>query len=165
MKTFTFRDYYNNEVELAFDASPFSSRPGHVWVICRFQKQWLLTRHPRRGLEFPGGKVEAGETAEQAAEREVWEETGGIVEHITQIGQYKVKGRAETIVKNVYFADVHKIEGKSDYMETMGPVRIRYLPRNPGGNYSFIMKDDVLPKALQQIKERKLIGPSDGFSD
>ncbi|SFP53090.1 RNA deprotection pyrophosphohydrolase [Salibacterium halotolerans] len=161
MKTFTFRDYYNNEVELSYSKEPFSSRPGHVWVICRYDKQWLLTCHPRRGLEFPGGKVEAGETAEKAAIREVWEETGGIVNHITQIGQYKVKGRAETIVKNVYFADVQQIQIRDDYLETMGPVQLKHLPREPDKNYSFIMKDDVLPKALQQIRKRKLTSLSD----
>ena len=32
--------------------------------------QWLLTHHLRRGLEFPGGKVELGETPEEAAVRE-----------------------------------------------------------------------------------------------
>ncbi|SFM08654.1 RNA deprotection pyrophosphohydrolase [Salibacterium qingdaonense] len=161
MKTFTFRDYYNNEVELSFSKEPFSHRPGHVWVICRYEKQWLLTRHPRRGLEFPGGKVEAGESPEEAAKREVWEETGGIVNHITQLGQYKVKGRAETIVKNVYFADVQQIQIREDYLETMGPVQLQQLPREPDKNYSFIMKDDVLPKALHQIKKRKLTALSD----
>ncbi|MFD2705372.1 RNA deprotection pyrophosphohydrolase [Salibacterium lacus] len=161
MKTFTFRDYYNNEVELSFSKEPFSDRPGHVWVICRYAKQWLLTRHPRRGLEFPGGKVEAGEAPEEAAKREVWEETGGIVNRITQLGQYKVKGRAETIVKNVYFADVQQIQIREDYLETMGPVQLEYLPREPDKNYSFIMKDDVLPRALQQIKKRKLTVLSD----
>ena len=42
----------------------------HVWVVCRYGDQWLLTHHLRRGLEFPGGKVELGETPEEAAVRE-----------------------------------------------------------------------------------------------
>ena len=57
---------------------------------CRFQGQWVLTRNRKRGLEFPGGKREQGETIEEAAVREVYEETGGIVCGLKFLGQYKV---------------------------------------------------------------------------
>jgi len=62
--TFVFSDYYRNSVTFSFQDHPFSTNPKHVWVICRFHDQWLLTKHPRRGWEFPGGKVEPGETVE-----------------------------------------------------------------------------------------------------
>ncbi|HSU80724.1 MAG TPA: nucleoside triphosphatase YtkD, partial [Candidatus Angelobacter sp.] len=110
-----FEDYYENPVSLSFDLHPFSSFPKHVWVICRFKDQWLLTRHPRRGWEFPGGKVEEGETPEEAARREVYEETGAIVGTIRYIGQYKVDGKSGTIIKNVYYAEISEIKAKSDY--------------------------------------------------
>jgi 8-oxo-dGTP pyrophosphatase MutT (NUDIX family) len=34
------------------------------------------TRHPEAGIQVPAGMVESGESLEQAALREVWEETG-----------------------------------------------------------------------------------------
>ncbi len=48
-------------------------------VICQYEKGWLLTNHKTRGFEFPGGKVEQGESLEEAARREVYEETGAIL--------------------------------------------------------------------------------------
>jgi len=148
-----FEDYYENPVSLSFDLHPFSSFPKHVWVICRFKDQWLLTRHPRRGWEFPGGKVEEGETPEEAARREVYEETGAIVGTIRYIGQYKVDGKSGTIIKNVYYAEISEIKAKADYMETDGPVFIHTLPVDIRTNvtYSFMMKDDVLRLSMQHI--------------
>lgn len=150
---YNFEDYYENPVLLSFDNHPFDSTPKHVWVICRFKDQWLLTRHPRRGWEFPGGKVEEGETPEEAAIREVYEETGARVGSIRYIAQYKVDGRSGTIIKNVYYAEIMEVRAKTDYMETDGPVFIHELPYDIRTNetYSFMMKDDVLRLSMQYI--------------
>ncbi|PSL44492.1 8-oxo-dGTPase [Salsuginibacillus halophilus] len=157
MNVHTFKDYYANQVRLSFMRDPFSAVPGHVWVICRYQGRWLLTVHPRRGLEFPGGKVERNEPAEAAAVREVWEETGGKVAELLYIGQYEVRGRADTVVKNVYFAEVDVLVEKNDYMETEGPLLLDELPKvlQKQKNYSFIMKDEVLPLSLKEIRKRQ----------
>ncbi|MFD1851182.1 RNA deprotection pyrophosphohydrolase [Oceanobacillus bengalensis] len=148
-----FRDYYNNEVKLSFDDHPFSDRPKHVLVICRHQDKWLLTKHKERGLEFPGGKVEIGETAEQAAIREVDEETGGVIKDIHYIGQYYVEGKSDYVIKNVYYARIGKLESKDTYFETYGPVLLREIPENVKYNnrFSFIMKDGVLEYCMGRI--------------
>lgn len=150
-----FRDYYKNKVKLSFADHPFSKEPKHVWVICHYQNKWLLTHHKDRGLEFPGGKVELGETAEEAAIREVREETGGIVSEIVYIGQYLVEGKGGTIIKNVYSCRVDKLQPQSTYYETKGPVLIDTIPGHvkEHKDYSFIMKDDVLPYSLSYIKK------------
>ncbi|SET33133.1 8-oxo-dGTPase [Oceanobacillus limi] len=153
---YTFRDFYNNEVKLSFEDHPFSKSPKHVWVICKYNNKWLLTDHKERGLEFPGGNVEEGETPEQAAEREIREETGGIVKKLTYVGQYYVAGKGKHVIKNVYFASIQLLHKQKTYYETNGPVLLNDIPSNVMNNqlYSFIMKDHVLTYSLDFIKQR-----------
>lgn len=153
---YTFIDYYQNEVKLSFEDHPFSKKPKHVWVICNFRGNWLLTKHKDRGLEFPGGKVEKGESARGAAIREVMEETGGIIEEINYIGQYFVVGKGGKIVKNVYFAEIASLTEQKTYFETEGPVIVKSIPEDVKRNerYSFIMKDGVLTYCMNRINRK-----------
>jgi len=154
---YTFMDYYKNKVKFSFSNHPFSKEPKHVWVICHYKNKWLLTSHKDRGLEFPGGKVERGETAEEAAVREVKEETGGIVGQLLYIGQYLVEGKGGTIIKNVYYALIDELTQQPTYYETNGPVLLEEIPKDVKINkkYSFIMKDDVLTQSLNYILKMK----------
>lgn len=127
--------------------------------ICRYQGKWLLTEHEDRGYEFPGGKVEPNEEADQAAIREIQEETGAVVRELTYIGQYQVLGREKVIVKNIYFADIERLVKQDTYFETKGPVLFADLPRSiaKNKNFSFIMKDDVLRQSLAYLEKNGLI--------
>lgn len=156
--TYIFTDFYQNKVHLSFDKEPFSKSPKHVWIICRYEGKWLLTHHRTRGLEFPGGKVEEGETAEQAAVREVMEETGGVVDKLHYVAQYYVDGKSDTIIKNVYFAHITSLEEQDTYFETLGPKLLETIPQNVKKNtqYSFMMKDEVLDHCLIHVQSHFL---------
>jgi len=151
-----FQDYYQNEVKLSFENHPFSKDPKHVWVICRYKGQWLLTQHKERGIEFPGGKVEIGEDARQAAIREVDEETGGQIGSIHYVGQYFVDGKGGEVIKNIYFASIDELNSHPHFFETRGPVLLKELPSSiqEDAEYSFMMKDQVLVQSIKYIQKQ-----------
>ena len=152
-----FRDEHDYLVE--FSPEPTFGEAWHVLVVCRFQDQWVLTHNRKRGLEFPGGKREKGETIEEAAIREVYEETGGVASHLRFLGQYKVHDATKPFVKSIYYTELSELKPKHDYLETNGPVLRANLPKDikRDSDFSFIMKDEVLPLCLKQLQKiRKL---------
>lgn len=154
-----FLDENGCTVQLVFKQHGFKEQSRHVLVLCRFFDKWLLTAHKERGWEFPGGKIEKGESAKQAAIREVFEETGGVLESCFPLGEYQVSNGKRSFVKTIFFGTVTKLVDKKNYLETDGPVfeagnilEARLQPK-----YSFIMKDDVIKKSIEYLDELSLL--------
>ncbi|WP_332633858.1 RNA deprotection pyrophosphohydrolase [Halalkalibacter flavus] len=156
---YQFQDQNDCQVRLTFEEPGFVKNAKHIWVVCRYNGSWLLTRHQTRGLEFPGGKVEKGETLVDAAKREVREETGAEIEALHFIGQYEVKCRHSIMYKTIFFATISNVAKQTHYYETNGPVLIEELPAelSSQSEFSFIMKDQVLMYTMEQINKLQLI--------
>ncbi|WP_332646770.1 NUDIX hydrolase [Lysinibacillus sp. 54212] len=62
--------------------------PGSVVIICNTKDEVLLQQRPDGKWGLPGGLMNLGESFEQVAEREVFEETGLNVESLKMLGVF-----------------------------------------------------------------------------
>lgn len=152
-----FTDVNGHKVQFLFEPNSFPEKVEHVLVICKYENNWLLTNHKTRGWEFPGGKVEIGESLEDTAYREVWEETGATIKELIPIGTYKVFDSKGFFIKKVFFGIIKGMEKKLNYLETNGPLLIReerLLKERLQCQYSFIMQDQMIELCLGIINEK-----------
>ncbi|WP_010174431.1 NUDIX domain-containing protein [Bacillus coahuilensis] len=108
-----FYDLQGELVKFSTQFNQFSFPPRDVLVLTKWDEDWLFTKHKERGVEFPGGKIESGETTEEAARREVYEETGAILSRLMPIAEYQVGQGDRPFVKRVFFGEVERLEKRS----------------------------------------------------
>lgn len=80
------------------DTLPDTRLVTSVIAVLRYQHQFILVEHKDRGVDFPGGHVEPGETPDTAMRREIQEETGGSVRDMRLFG-YLVLSPAAPIAR------------------------------------------------------------------
>lgn len=136
-----FTDIKGGRVELTFGENRFGMPARHVLVVLKHNGKWLLTHHSIRGIEFPGGKAEEGESIEEAAVREVAEETGVMIVNLTQFAEYVVQSDM-TFCKAVFTGEVVHIEDDPQLHETKGAVWMTNEELDACKNLSFYMKDE-----------------------
>ena len=96
--------------------------PGAVFtysvISARIGEKWIFVRHHKRDTwEIAGGHIEAGETPDEAAERELKEETGAIHFSLRCIATYSVTIDGITGWGRLYYAEVEDIGPIPDISE------------------------------------------------
>lgn len=146
----TFEDLKGSRVELVFGEQELEAR--HVLVVLKHEGKWLLTTHKIRGVEFPGGKAEKGETIEDAAIREVMEETGVTVKNLVKFAEYVVY-TDPPFCKAVFTADVVDIDEDAERFETDGALWLTGVQLDGCDTLSFHMKDKGMGELRSWVEQ------------
>ena len=84
--------------------------PKYVVVFTRYRGKLLLSRHRQRDTwETQGGHIEPGETPEQAARRELFEESGAADFSLTPLFDYYASDEQNSATGAVFLADVRTL--------------------------------------------------------
>lgn len=152
MSQLEFQDILGQNIYLTFSPQLFSNEPDHVLIVAVYQGKLLFTCHSKRGWELPGGKIEPGETPEEAAVREAWEETGAVIKDVEKIGEYRVSVRENTpFIKAIYLAKVESIGELPQGFETIQAALFPIHVNPHQAAFSPFMKDQVFANIQKRL--------------
>ncbi|MDE7219831.1 MAG: GNAT family N-acetyltransferase [Oscillospiraceae bacterium] len=118
-------------------------------IIARSGGKWVFCRHRERTtLEIPGGRREPGESVEEAARRELYEETGAKEFSIWPVCVYSVvRDDAEESLGGLYAAEIFSFE-KELHSEIERIVMLEELPED---NWTY---PEIQPKLMEEARKR-----------
>lgn len=118
----------------------------YVVIAARFQNQWIFSRHKQRSTwEIPGGHREPGEAVDDAANRELWEETGAVKADVQRICVYGVTKDRGTNYGMLYYAEVSALDRLPENFEM---AEVLLTDRLPEG----LTYPDIQPKLFEKVQ-------------
>lgn len=105
-----------------------------VYIVAFRDLEFVMVRHRSRAWEMPGGRVEAGESYEEAARREFLEETGMVLRdivdeiHIPGSGGKVLVGFAGSRVSSPLSPEIAEVETFSSLPRRLSFPSAEYEP-------------------------------------
>lgn len=119
---------------------------GYAVIAARYQDKWILCRHrDRTTWEIPGGHRETGESVEEAARRELREETGAVEFTIQRVTDYGVVKKDETTYGTLFLAIVSKVDDLDVHSEIKEIALYDILPEN-------LTYPDIQPRLYLEVQ-------------
>jgi 8-oxo-dGTP diphosphatase len=116
-------------------------------ISARYGNKWLYVRHQDRDTwEIPAGHVEEDETADEAAQRELMEETGAVEFKIECVATYSVLKNGEKGYGRLYLADIFELGPVPDISEI---AEVRFLDSLPEN----LTHPDIQPHLYEKVME------------
>ena len=96
-------NFYSNDAEK--DKLKFSV------IMAQYDNKWIMVRHKTRDTwEIPGGHIERGEEAREAASRELYEETGAKEFQLEPVCVYSVrKNKGAESFGKLFYAKINEL--------------------------------------------------------
>lgn len=114
-------------------------------IAAKYGDGWLYVRHHKRKTwEIPGGHIEKDETADEAARRELMEETGAVDFSLERVSTYSVMINGETGFGRLYFAEISRLGPVPDTSEIAEIKLMDSLPEN-------LTHQDIQPHLYRRV--------------
>ena len=101
----------------------------YVIIGARFNNKWLFVKHKKRnGYELPAGHIRDNELPDEAAGRELNEETGADIFNLECIATYSVTNEKTSDWGKLYYADIIEIGPRGDDDEIADVMMMDDIP-------------------------------------